>query len=190
MNVYDHRDGERNQPGRRNQMTSRYVLNLRTMDECIAADIPVFLWGSPGSGKSFAVRRWAAERDYRLTELTPSVLDPADLLGLPFQFQSADGSIRYAAPDWLRGILETPDQRRLVFLEELNLASTSVMHACLRLVLDRAVHTTQLPPGVRFAATGIEPPEVPAARSLPAPAADRFAHVEWRGPSGSEWPSI
>lgn len=162
-------------------------MNLRTLDACIAADIPVFLWGSPGSGKSSAVRRWAEGRDYRLTQLGPSVLDPTDLLGLPCQ--SGDGATRFAVPDWVRAILSAPDRRHLVFLDELNLASASVMSACLRLVLERAVHTTALPEGVRFAATGIHPSEAPTAQSLAAPMANRFAHIEWKGLSGSEWMS-
>lgn len=162
-------------------------MNLRTLDACVSADIPVFLWGSPGSGKSSAVRRWAEGRGYRLTELAPSVLDPTDLLGLPYQ--SGDGATRFAVPDWVRAILSAPDQRHLVFLDELNLASASVMSACLRLVLERAVHTTALPEGVRFAATGIHPSEEPTAQALAAPMANRFAHIEWKGLSGSEWMS-
>lgn len=166
-------------------MNPRYALNLQTMDACLRADIPVFLWGSPGSGKSSAVRRFAAERGYRLTELTPSILDPTDLLGLPYQ--SGDGATRFAVPDWLHGILAAPDERHLVFLDELNLASAAVMHACLRLVLERAVHTASLPDGVRFAAAGNDPAQVPTAASLVSPMANRFAHIEWEGLAGEEW---
>ena len=166
-------------------MNTRYKLNLQTMDACISADIPVFLWGSPGSGKSSAVRRWAADRGYRLTELTPSILDPTDLLGLPYQ--TGDGATRFAPPDWLHAILAEPGEKHLIFLDNLNLSAASVMAACLRLVLERAVHTTVLPPGVRFAAAGNDPAQVPSAHELTPPLANRFAHIEWEGLYGSEW---
>ncbi len=165
-------------------MNPRYALNLSVIGACLEADIPVFLWGPPGSGKSSAVRRLAADRGYRLTEITPSILDPTDLLGLPYLVGEAT---RYALPDWLADIAGSGEERHLIFLDDLNLAPVAVMNACLRLVLERAAHTTQLPPGVRFAAAGTDPSQVPAARFLSPAMANRFAHVEWTGLGGSEW---
>ena len=101
--------------------------------------------GSPGSGKSSAVRRLAEEGGYRLTELTLSVLDPADLLGLPRRIE--DIAAYFAPPDWLAGVMESGEDRHLIFLDELNLAPAAVMNACLRMVLERAAHAAQLPPG-------------------------------------------
>ena len=164
-------------------MNPRYALDLSVIGACLEADIPVFLWGLPGSGKSSAVRRLAEDRGYRLTEITPSIMDPTDLLGLPYQVGEAT---RYALPDWLADIAGSGEERHLIFLDELNLAPVAVMNACLRLVLERAAHTTQLPPGVRFAAAGTDPSQVPAARFLSPAMANRFAHVEWTGLGGSE----
>ena len=134
------------------------------------------------------MRCWAGERGYALTELKPPVLDPTDLLGLPYQRQSERGGFDtwYAQPDWLYGILAAPDKKHLVFLDELNLAAKSVTHVCLRLVLDRAVHAAPLSPGVRFAAVGIDPSQAPTAQELPAPMANRFAHIEWKRLRASE----
>ena len=157
-------------------MNPRYLLNLSVISACLEADVAVFLWGPPGSGKSSAVQKLAADRGYRLTELTPSILDPADLLGLPYQTGSAT---RYAPPDWLADVMESSEERHLIFLNEMNLAPVSVMNACLRLVLERAAHTTQLPPGVRFAGAGNDPNQVPTAQYLSPAMANRFAHVDW-----------
>lgn len=164
-------------------MNPRYALNLSVIGSCLEADVPAFLWGPPGSGKSSAVRRLAEDRGYRLTEITTSILDPTDLLGLPYQVGEAT---RYALPDWLADVVESEEERHLIFLNELNLAPMAVMNACLRLVLERAAHTTQLPPGVRFVAAGTDPSQVPAAQFLSAPMANRFAHVEWAGLGGSD----
>ena len=165
-------------------MNPKYSLNLRAMEACVLADVPVFLWGSPGSGKSSAVRNFAAERGYRLTEMTPSILDPTDLLGLPI---ARNGSTVFAPPDWLTAILDEPESPHLVFLDELNLASMAVMNSCLRLVLERAVHTVSLPDTVRFAAAGNDPSQVPTAQLLTSPMSNRFAHFEWEGLSGGDW---
>ena len=162
-------------------MNPRYLRDLSVVSACLEADVAVFLWGPPGSGKSSAIRRVAEERNYRLTEMTPSILDPTDLLGLPYQVGE---STRYASPDWLADILEVPEDRHLIFLNELNLAPTAVTNACLRLVLERAAHTTQLPPGVRFAGAGNDPSQVPTAQFLSPAMANRFAHVDWEGLSG------
>ncbi len=164
-------------------MNPAYLRNLSVMSACLEADVAVFVRGPPGSGKSSAVRKVAEGRGYRLTEMTPSILDPIDLLGLPYQVGE---STRYAAPDWLADILASPDERHLIFLNELNLAPMSVMNACLRLVLERAAHTIQLPDGVRFVGAGNDPTQVPTAQFLSAPVANRFAHVEWEGLSGRD----
>ena len=159
-------------------MNPRYLRDLSVVSACLEADVAVFLWGPPGSGKSSAIRRVAEERNYRLTEMTPSILDPTDLLGLPYQVGE---STRYAAPDWLADILRAPEERHLIFLDELNLAPPAVTNACLRLVLERAAHTAQFPPGVRFAGAGNDPSQVPTAQFLSPAMANRFAHVEWEG---------
>ena len=164
-------------------MNPRYLRDLSVVSACLEADVAVFLWGPPGSGKSSAIRRVAEERNYRLTEMTPSILDPTDLLGLPYQVGQ---STRYATPDWLADILEVPEERHLIFLDEMNLAPPAVTNACLRLVLERAAHTTQLPPGVRFAGAGNDPSQVPTAQFLSPAMANRFAHVEWEGLSDME----
>lgn len=153
-----------------------YRSNLAVMDACLLTDIPVFLWGPPGTGKTSAVRRWAAERDYEVTCIIGPLLDPTDLTGLPYQ---QGGQTRFAPPEWFQRISENGSDRHLVFLNELNLSSPMVMNACLRLVLERTVHDMELPSGVRFAAAGNDPSHVPEARHMPASMNNRFAHIEW-----------
>ena len=86
-------------------MNPAYLRNLSVMSACLEADVAVFVRGPPGSGKSSAVRKVAEGRGYRLTEMTPSILDPIDLLGLLYQVGEFT---RYAAPDWLADILASP----------------------------------------------------------------------------------
>lgn len=157
-------------------MLSRYMTNLSAVSACLDADVPVFLWGPPGSGKSSSVRRVAEERGYRLIGLIPSIFDPSDLLGLPYQSET---TTRYLPPDWLAEVMEPGSGPHLIFLNELNLAPASVINACMRMVLERAVHTFRMPPDTRFVAAGNDPDTVPTAQYLSVPMSNRFAHIEW-----------
>ena len=59
----------------------------------------VFIWGSPGSGKSAVVNQLAAELEIALRDIRALLLDPVDLRGLPFV--GKDGRSQWATPDFL-----------------------------------------------------------------------------------------
>jgi MoxR-like ATPase len=45
---------------------------------------PVFIWGSPGIGKSSVLHQLAVELGIALRDIRALLLDPVDLRGLPF----------------------------------------------------------------------------------------------------------
>lgn len=160
---------------------------IRAFEFLVRADIPVFLWGEPGSGKTAFVERWAAERGYRQHTLIGSLIDPTDLSGLPM----ADGEMtKFLMPDWLRAIIEPgsagdDDQTRwVVMLDELNMAPPAVTAAMLRLVHQKAIHNWHMPAGTRFVAAGNDPSQTSHAGDLPPPMASRFGHIEWQAVTG------
>ena len=53
---------------------------------------PVFIWGSPGTGKSSVVNQLATELGIALRDIRALLLDPVDLRGLPFVGRMADRS--------------------------------------------------------------------------------------------------
>jgi len=59
----------------------------------------VFIWGSPGTGKSTVVRELAGELRIGLRDIRALLLDPVDLRGLPFV--GKDGRSQWATPDFL-----------------------------------------------------------------------------------------
>ena len=149
----------------------------------IRADIPLFLWAEPGSGKTAFVKRWAEERGYRQHTLIGSLIEPADLSGLP----RADGDrTKFLIPDWLGQIIDNPGERWLVMLDELNMAPPSVTAAMLRLVNERAVHDWQMPAHTRFVAAGNDPSQVSQAADLMPSMASRFGHIEWAATTGRD----
>ena len=78
----------------------------------------VFIWGSPGSGKSAVVKQLAAELGIALHDIRALLLDPVDLRGLPFV--GKDGRSQWATPDFL-----PQDGEGILFLDELNAAPWS-----------------------------------------------------------------
>jgi MoxR-like ATPase len=60
---------------------------------------PVFIWGSPGIGKSAVVHQLAAELGIPLKDIRALLLDPVNLRGLPFV--GKDGRSTWATPDFL-----------------------------------------------------------------------------------------
>jgi len=51
--------------------------------ECIEADIPAFLWGAPGIGKSQAIDQVAASLNMPVIDWRANLRDPVDVRGLP-----------------------------------------------------------------------------------------------------------
>ena len=99
---------------------------------------PVFVWGTPGIGKSAVVHQLAAEVRVALRDIRALLLDPVDLRGLPFI--GKDGRSQWATPDFL-----PQDGEGILFLDELNAAPAMVQASCYQLVLDRKVGEYTLP---------------------------------------------
>lgn len=140
----------------------------------VDANIPAFLWGAPGIGKSDCVASLAGERDLPMIDLRAILLDPVDLRGLPFV---SEGRAAWARPTFL------PDAERhgpagILFLDELNAAPPSTQAACFQLVLNRRVGEYDLPPGWRIVAAGNRATDRAAAQRMPSALANRFAHID------------
>src|SRR5713226_7324319 len=117
---------------------------LRTL---VSVRQPVFIWGSPGVGKSAVVRQLAKELAIPLQDVRALLLDPVDLRGLPFL--GADGRSKWATPEFL------PESGSgILFLDELNAAPAMVQASCYQLVLDRKVGEYSLPEGWAIVAAG------------------------------------
>lgn len=138
------------------------------------ADIPTFLWGAPGIGKSDLVREVAKERDLPVIDFRAILRDPVDLRGLP---SVAGGQARWLPPSDLPNA-ERDGAEGILFLDELNAAAASVQAACFGLVLDRKVGEYRLPEGWRIIAAGNRQQDRAAAQRMPTALANRFAHVD------------
>jgi hypothetical protein len=141
----------------------------------LAADIPAFLWGSPGIGKSDLFRMIAAAAGLPLIDFRAILRDPVDLRGLPVVDKEA-GLAKWLPPEDLPDALRHGPEG-ILFLDELNAASPAVQAACFGLVLDRMVGSYRMPAGWRIVAAGNRASDRAAAQRMPTALANRFAHV-------------
>jgi hypothetical protein len=140
----------------------------------MAANVPTFLWGAPGIGKSDLTRDVAKANDMPLIDVRAILLDPVDLRGLP---TVTDGRATWAQPDFLpRADRDGP--KGILLLDELNAAPASVQAALFQLILDRKLGEYTLPPDWRIVAAGNRQSDRAAAQRMPSALANRFAHID------------
>lgn len=142
------------------------------------ADIPVLLWGAPGTGKTAYIRALAEEYGAHIETLIGSTLDPVAVAGLPVVHGD---KVVVAPPEWalrLQAALKA-DQPAWLFFDELSCAPPSVQAAILRIVHERVVDGINLT-GVRMLAAS-NPTDTAADGGILAPAtANRWVHIDWK----------
>ena len=99
----------------------------------------VLLEGPTGVGKSEIIRRVASELGIGTAILDLSLLEPPDLVGLPFV---KDGRTEYALPHVL-----PREGAGILLLEELNRAERYIQQPALQLLSARRLHEYELPEG-------------------------------------------
>jgi hypothetical protein len=100
---------------------------------------PAILEGETGIGKSYIFRTTTDEEGIGFIVVDLSILEPTDLVGLPF---IRDGRTVYAAP----AILPC-EGKGILLLEELNRCETYMRQPALQLLTERQLHQYRLPDG-------------------------------------------
>lgn len=137
-------------------------------------NLPVFIWGPPGIGKSSVVKQIANDHDLAFIDLRLSLLDPTDLKGIPF-FDSEHNEAVWASPNFLP---KDKNSKGILFLDEINTAAPSVQASAYQLVLDRKVGDYELPEGWSIVAAGNRENDRGVTYRMPPPLANRFVHLE------------
>lgn len=151
-----------------------------TIESLIESQIPTFLWGAPGIGKSSIIKQIAHEKDLECIDLRLSLLDPTDLKGIPFYDKEAHLAL-WAPPSFL-----PREGRGILFLDELNAAAPAVQASAYQLILDRKVGEYTLPEGWSIVAAGNRESDRGVVYRLPSPLANRFVHIEMEV-SATDW---
>ncbi len=138
------------------------------------ANLPVFIWGPPGIGKSSVVKQIATDHKLEFIDLRLSLLDPTDLKGIPF-FDKDNNQAVWASPNFLPN---DENSKGILFLDEINTAAPSVQASAYQLVLDRKVGDYSLPKGWSIVAAGNRENDRGVTYRMPPPLANRFVHLE------------
>ena len=138
----------------------------------IKAQIPMFIWGPPGIGKSSIVKQIAEANEYEFIDLRLSLMDPTDLTGIPFEDKDEHQAL-WAPPSFL-----PREGKGILFLDELNSAPPAVQASAYQLILDRKVGEYTLPDGWAIVAAGNREGDRGVVYRMPSPLANRFVHLE------------
>ena len=139
----------------------------------ISPHVPTLLWGSPGVGKTAAVKQYAEHHRLHLEVVVASVREPSDFGGLPI---ITDDGVKLQAPAWAMRLIKAG--KGILFLDEISTAPPAVQAALLRVVLDRVIGDAVLPSNIIIIAAANPPDQAAGGWDLAPPLANRFMHVQ------------
>ena len=141
----------------------------------VEADIPVFLHGLAGDGKSDRVRQIDPDvLDIELVNETPETINGRAI------YNESKNEIIDVKPVWLVKLerLCEDGQIHILFFDELTNATKQTQSVIFKIVLERFVNNRwPLPRNARIVAAGNERSESSAAHDLAEPLFGRFAHI-------------
>ncbi|MGI9021777.1 MAG: AAA family ATPase [Acidimicrobiales bacterium] len=140
----------------------------------VAAQVPVLLWGAPGTGKTSAITAMADAMGWPIETVIAAIREPSDFAGLPIV---RGAEVEMAPPRWAQRLAASGNG--LLFLDEISTAPPAVQAALLRVVLERVVGDLPLPDGVVVVAAANPPEQAADGWDLAAPLANRFCHLDW-----------
>jgi hypothetical protein len=156
---------------------------IQLADYYTSVDIPVFIDGPPGIGKTavpYAIadlRTASTGKKWNVRVEQASLADPTDAKGFP-ALHEQDGRYfaRWAQPDNFPRV-DRDGEFGFFFLDEMNTGSPAVMASFMRLVLERKAGDYVMPAGWIPIGAGNRQSDRASANRLPSALANRFAHI-------------
>ena len=162
-------------------ITNNFKFNEVTEEDIlkgmVESNIPVFLHGKSGDGKSARVKQ--LDPDCQIIYMMNATLDSINGKSV---YNSETEEMIDIPPTWYIKLKEKcekePDKIHILFFDELTNATKSVQGMALNIVLDKEVNGKwNLPENTRIVAAGNEKEESSIAGILTEPLFNRFAHV-------------
>ena len=148
--------------------------SLEIAKVCQQCGLSLMMWGPTSSGKSSVVKVLGKELGMRVVDFRLSQTDAGELLGMPYtEDVKGERTMKYAAPEWW----PKPDEKVIIFLDELNRARTDLINSAFQLALDYEVGTRKLPPGC-MVISACNPSTDYAVNELDPAMLNRFVNIE------------
>ena len=154
-------------------MSARPSSMMRALAAHVAGNVPVLIWGDPGATKTAKLSAYLTAWGRHVEAISASSREPQDFMGLPME---DDGKVIYSPLSWALRLGQA--KRGVLIVDEVTTAQ-STFKAFLRILQERYVGEYQLPETVSIIGIA-NPPEIAVdGVDLPAPVANRFAHLQW-----------
>lgn len=151
---------------------------ISALRSALMMKLPVFMWGSPGIGKSDIVHKLGEEFNAPVIDVRLSLWEPTDIKGIPYYCHETKTMV-WAPPSELPNMAVAAKHPYIIlFLDEMNSAPQSVLAAAYQLVLNRRVGQYVLPDNVLIVAAGNRETDGGVTSRMPKPLANRFTHIE------------
>lgn len=139
-------------------------------------NLPYFVWGPPGVGKSEILADLFNEQDWVLYDVRGSQLDPVDFRGMPI-YDNVNEVAKFVR---FSSILPPEDSKKqgVIFIDEFPQSPEMVQSAAYQLINDRRVGDYRLPDGFITFAAGNREEDGGVYFEIPPALKDRFAHIE------------
>lgn len=180
--------------GNKNEISTEITVSPNQAKNILSTLLPlrraIFLWGSPGIGKSSIVSQIAHEKGMGFVDLRLSQISLGDLIGIPYPAKEGDRveGVRWAPPYFINQVREYSRTMNgvVLFLDEFNCAIPAVLASAYQLVLERRVGVHELPENCYIIAAGNHESDRGVTFKMPTPLLNRFIHLNV-GINFSDW---
>lgn len=149
---------------------------------CMTANVPLFIHGVPGGGKSMAMEQAAKEEGYRYIDIRLSQKDAVDLCGIPFRDLETNRTMWAVPTMWP----SDPNEKVLIGFDEMNHGTQQTLSAAFQIIQERKLGEFTFPESTRFVAAGNRQSDRTYANQMPSALRNRFTHITTQ-PEEDDW---